>query len=514
LFLYGFLPAGLMARWPDGLMMRPAKLCVTVTADTMAELRTRRDQVGDADLVELRLDTVKDPSAAAALAGRQKPVIVTCRPRNEGGHFMGSEEERRAILSEALSLGAEYVDLEWRGTCADLIERTGGRRVILSHHDFAGVPADLDAMSRDMLASGAEVVKLAVAARRLGDCLRLRAIGKNAGLPMSLIAMGDAGIASRVLAGWMGSCWTYAGDAVAPGQISATRLHDEFRYRLIGAPTQIYGVLGKPVSHSVSPAMHNAAFGTARLDAVYLPLAAADFDDFTEFASAAPLAGASVTAPFKVNAFEAADECDAVSRRIRSVNTLKREGTKWLGFNTDVTGFLAPLEATLRLPGMRASILGAGGAARSVSVALASAGAKVTIAARRLEQAKAVAGLTNADVVEWPPAPASWDLLVNATPVGTSPDAERSPLPHDYLFQSGTTVYDLVYNPPETRLLGDAGRAGCRTIGGLDMLIAQAQAQFEWWTGLRPSGHVMRDAALARLSEMTPQAHIAQRETP
>src|SRR5687767_10498846 len=116
--------------------MKPAKLCVTVTADTMAELRTRRDQVADADLVELRLDTVRDPSAAAGLAGRKQPVIVTCRPKSEGGHFAGSEEERRAILSEALSLGAEYVDLEWNGTCADLMSLTGGRRVILSHHDF------------------------------------------------------------------------------------------------------------------------------------------------------------------------------------------------------------------------------------------------------------------------------------------------------------------------------------------------------------------------------------------
>ena len=113
-------------------------------------------------------------------------------------------------------------------------------------------------------------------------------------------------------------------------------MQDEFRFRRIGARTAIYGVLGKPVSHSVSPAMHNAAFRAAHLDAVYLPLAAADFDDFTAFADAVGLAGASVTAPFKVDAFERADECDPVSRRIQSVNTLRREGGKWLGCNTDV----------------------------------------------------------------------------------------------------------------------------------------------------------------------------------
>ena len=481
--------------------MKPAKLCVVVTAATMAELRTRRDEVQDADLVELRLDTVTNPSAAAALAGRKKPVIITCRHHSQGGHFKGSEDERRAILSEALALGAEYVDLEWRESCANLMEQTGGRRVILSHHDFTGMPADLEALSREMLASGAEIVKLAVTAQSLGDTLRLREIGRNTRVPVLLIAMGEAGISSRVLASWMGSSWTYAGDGVAPGQISQRRLQDEFRFRRIGARTAIYGVLGRPIAHSVSPAMHNAAFGAVHLDAVYLPLAASDYEDFMQFAKAVNLSGASVTAPFKITAFENADECDPVSRRIQSVNTLRHEGSRWLGCNTDVAGFLAPLESAMQLRGARATVLGAGGAARSVSVALASAGVRVTIAARRQDQARSVAALTGAEVAAWPPDPASWDLLVNTTPVGTKPHTDASPLPDDYFFRSEATVYDLVYNPPYTRLLEHADRARCRIIGGLDMLIAQAQAQFEWWTGRRPADRVMREAALAQLEE-------------
>ncbi len=484
--------------------MKTAKLCATVTADTTAELRTRRDQVGDADLVELRLDSVRDPSAAGALAGRRKPVIVTCRPKSEGGMFQGSEDERRRILTEAIALGAEYVDLEWNGSCADLIARTGGRRIVLSHHDFAGMPRDLHDKAHAMLASGAEVVKLAVTTHRLGDCLALRAIGHNTRVPMVLIGMGDAGTATRVLAGWFGSCWTYAGDNVAPGQIDVQRLHDEFRFRRIGARTAIYGVVGQPVSHSVSPAMHNAAFKAANLDAVYLPLAAADFADFTAFAEAINLAGASVTAPFKVQAFESADECDPVSRRIQSVNTLRRVGAKWLGCNTDVTGFLAPLKTAMKLDGQRATVLGAGGAARSVAVALASAGVHVTISARRPEQARSIAALTGAAIGEWPPPPGTWDLLVNTTPLGTKPNTDQSPLPADFPLD-GRLVYDLVYNPARTRLLRDAEKAGCGTIGGLDMLVAQAQAQFEWWTEQRPADRVMRDAAVARLGVMEKQ---------
>lgn len=482
--------------------MRPAKLCVTVTAATTAELCALRDQVVDADLVELRLDTVSDPDVAGALAGRIKPVIVTCRPTSEGGHFKGSEEERRSILREAIDLGAEYVDLEWRGSCADLSAITEGRRIVLSHHDFAGVPSDLHAMTDAMLRSGAEVVKVAVTASGLRDNLTLRELGRDADRPMSLIAMGEAGLPSRVLAAWIGSCWTYAGNGAAPGQVPARVMRDEFRFSSITAQTAVYGVLGKPVSHSMSPAMHNAALRAVGIDAVYLPLAASSFDDFLAFAREVKLAGVSVTAPFKVDAFDAANECDAVSRRVQSVNTLRRDGDRWLGCNTDVAGFLAALEARRSLKDIRATVLGAGGAARSVSIALSSSGAHVTIAARRLEQARSVAALTGSAITTWPPAPGSWDVLVNATPLGTADDGV-SPLPADYPFHKDGVVYDLVYNPPHTRLLRDAAAAGCRTIGGLEMLVAQAQAQFEWWTGRRPSDRVMREAALARLQEHT-----------
>jgi shikimate 5-dehydrogenase len=156
----------------------------------------------------------------------------------------------------------------------------------------------------------------------------------------------------------------------------------------------------------------------------------------------------------------------------------------------------------MALRGSRATILGAGGAARSVAVALASAGVRVTIAARRREQAQQVATLTGAAVASWPPEPASWDLLVNATPVGTAPSSDATPLDGSRL--DGRLVYDLVYNPPRTRLLADAAAGGCEVIGGLDMLVAQAGTQFTWWTGTEAPDSVMRDAALARLHEERP----------
>jgi 3-dehydroquinate dehydratase / shikimate dehydrogenase len=478
--------------------MATAKLCVTVTGRTTAELRERRDRVTDrADLVELRVDSVNDPDAAGALADRRKPVIFTCRPTWEGGAFAGSEEERKRILRDAQQRGAEYVDIEWRAGFRDLIAERSGRGVVLSMHDFAGVPRDLNAVAAEMRATGAEVTKLAVTTGRLSESLPLKAIACASAAPSVVIAMGETGLATRLLASRFGSCWTYAGDGVAPGQIPASAMLDQYGFRHLGERTAVYGVVGRPVTHSISPAMHNAAFQDLKVDAVYLPLAAADFEDFLAFATALPIEGVSVTAPFKIAAFEEARAIDPASRRVGAVNTLRRQAGGWEACNTDVAGFLAPLGAQAQLQGRRATILGAGGAARAVVEGLSHAGSTVTIAARRSAQAQQLARSTGATAGSWPPAANSWDLLVNTTPVGTSPNVDASPLP-DGPF-TGELVYDLVYNPLDTRLLRDARAAGCRTIGGLDMLIAQAERQFEWWTGAQPREGVMREAALRAL---------------
>ncbi len=480
------------------------RLCVTVTASTTAELRRRRDAVRDADLVELRLDSVSDPDVAGALAGRRRPVILTCRPTWEGGEFRGGETERRRLLGQALTLGAEYVDVEWQAGFSELLQATAGKRVVLSSHDFGGVPNGLGDRVQAMRATGAEMVKIAVKAERLSDCLVLRDLGRDGTRGHEsrslFMAMGEAGVATRVLPARFGSAWTYAGTLAGVGQLSPDDLIDTYRFRDVTDATEIYGVVGSPVSHSVSPAMHNAAFRAAQRNAVYLPLAAADADDFLAFARAIGVCGASVTLPFKRALFERADEACAVARRIGALNTLRLVDGRWMGDNTDAAGFLQPLEERgVVLKGLRASLLGAGGSARAVAVALAGSGANVVLHARDRSRAEEVAEAVSGDVGPWPPERGSWDLLVNCTPIGMHPQVEASPVPADAL--TGGMVYDLVYNPAETRLLQDARRAGCRTVGGLDMLVAQAQEQFRWWTGERPEPGVMRRAATRRLAE-------------
>ena len=268
-----------------------AKLCATVTGSTTAELRAQRDKVQGADLVELRLDYVKDPDVSGALAGRRSPVVVTCRPSWEGGRFGGSEEERHRLLEQALELGAEYVDLEWQGGFDDLIRRRDGQNVVLSTHDFEGFPDDLPDRYRAMRATGAEVVKIAVHTRSLTESLALRELGDRSDGRRVVMAMGPAGVPSRILPDRFGSCWTYAGSAVAPGQVDLERMLEEFRIHAVSDATHLYGVLGAPLAHSLSPAMHNAGFATTGYDAVYLPLEAADVDDFVTFATTMRMQG-------------------------------------------------------------------------------------------------------------------------------------------------------------------------------------------------------------------------------
>ena len=282
----------------------------------MAELTAARDAAAAVDMVELRLDGVRDLDVAQALHGAHIPVIATCRPAWEGGRFEGSEEERRDVLARALALGAAYVDIEWRAGFDDLI-RANGSRVVVSSHDFAGVPDDLDTRARAMRGTGAALIKVAVTAARLSDTLPLLDIAKDG--DAVVIGMGDAGVPSRLLASRFGSRWTYAGNGVAPGQLPAARMIQQFRFRTVGARTALYGVVGDNVMHSVSPAMHNAACTAAELDAVYVPLRAADFPDFLAFADAMGIAGASVTIPLQ-------------ARRAARVPGLRRpDAPRWRG---------------------------------------------------------------------------------------------------------------------------------------------------------------------------------------
>jgi 3-dehydroquinate dehydratase / shikimate dehydrogenase len=486
------------------------RLCITVTGSTMAEVRARRGAAsGLADLVEVRLDGVSDADPAGAVAGRTTPVIVACHPAWEGGRFDGPEDARRRLLASALDAGADHVDVEWRAGFDELVTGVRRDRVIVSNHVFDGVPADLDERYRAMRSTGAGVVKIAVEPRRLSELAPLIALSERIkGDRAVLLGMGPRGLATRVLSARLGSAWTYAGGEAAVGQVSAAKMIDEFHVRRVTANTDVYGIVGSPVSHSLSPIMHNAGFADAAIDAVYVPLDAADADDALEGATLFDVMGMSVTAPLKVDLMSRVGRVDAVAARVGALNTLRRVGDGWEATNTDVAGFLAPLKSGTILHGRLVTILGAGGAARAAVVALSDAGAILSVSARRPDAAAAIAALGRGTVTPFPPPAGSWQVLVNTTPVGMDGFDEASPI-DPRLLAGGSLVYDLVYWPPVTRLMSDAQRAGCRTLGGLPMLVAQAERQFEWWTGLTPRAGLFDEAARARMegSAFRPARH-------
>ncbi len=500
--------------WASVGLRREMKICQTIAESSLTALRAGRDAVrtgGPVSLIELRLDHLPagELDVAGALEGRSLPVVVTCRPVRQGGKFDGPEETRLRVLGDAARLGAEFVDVEF-----DAALTLPGTSTVISHHDFSpGIPADIDDRVRAMRAracaissSRDAIVKLAVTAGRPRDCVTLqRALfGRdNATAGTIGIAMGDAGALSRMLPAKFSGEWTYGG-AAAPGQFSVTELAERFRAHEVKSATRVFGIAGAPLAHSASPAMHNAAFRHAGIDAVFVPVETADAMELRALAESLGIEGLSVTAPLKsaVMSFAAAD---GDGRSIGAVNTLKRNGAGWEARNFDAEAFMEPLRQLRQLKsgvnwqltpdfnsprGLRVIVLGAGGAARAAVKELTAAGCSVEVSARDTAKAAALAGAFGASVTAFPPTGRA-TLVVNATSAGTKGSA--SPIPAGAV--SAEIAYDLVYNPEETAFLADAQRSGARTIGGLAMLVAQARRQFEWWTGVSVPREVFEQAA-------------------
>ena len=472
-----------------------------------------------ADMVECRLDLLERPDPAllpALLKDPPLPVIVTCRPARQGGRFSGDEARRLALLAEAARLGAAYIDVEEDVPPA----RRPPGRLILSHHDFASRPRELDRLLARLTSAGADVVKVAFAASGPEDALAACRILREAKKPTIALAMGETGLASRILARKFGAFGTYAalasGAEAAPGQLSITEMKRLYRWEAIGPETAVYGVVGCPVAHSMSPAIHNAAFAAAGIDAVYVPLrvepGADNFRRFLEAVLDAPwsgLRGLSVTIPHKENALArvGAGNVDELSRRIGAINTIRLGSDGTLrGWNTDyaaATDALCEAMGISRegLAGRKAAVLGAGGAARAIVAALAHYGAEVTIYNRTFARAEKLAAEFGAaarplDALE----DLAAEIVINCTSVGMHPRVEESPLP-ERLLRRVPVVFDTVYNPPQTRLLRQAGEAGCLCVAGTEMFLRQALMQFGLWTSRPAPREVMRRVLMERLSE-------------
>ena len=263
--------------------------------------------------------------------------------------------------------------------------------------------------------------------------------------------------------------------------------------------TKIYGIMGKPVSHSLSPAMHNAAFQAQGLNKVYVAFEVTDVARALDGFRAIGVGGVSVTIPHKQAVIAHLDTVDPVAQKIGAVNTLLIEDMDIRGYNTDWIGANQALETIVDLPASTVLVLGAGGSARAIGFGLQEKGATVILANRTLAKGQALARDLNC---EFYPLEAIKDLkvdaLVNATSVGMTPHVDATPVPKTVL-KNVSAVMDIVYAPSQTRLLREAQQAGCKTVNGAYMLLYQGVAQFELWTGRKAPLDVMKETLFTRL---------------
>jgi shikimate dehydrogenase len=267
----------------------------------------------------------------------------------------------------------------------------------------------------------------------------------------------------------------------------------------IDTKTALYGVIGDPVAHSLSPVMHNRAFAETGHPGVYLAFRVIDLPPAVAGIRALGLKGVSVTLPHKVAMMDQLDEIDPLAEKIGAVNTIVNRNGRLVGFNTDGRGAVDALADAIAVSGSRVALVGAGGAARAIGFTLAAEGAGVTVVNRSEARGKALARDLDADFQPLGRfGPDGFDILVNTTTVGMVPGTDATPIRPEDLCPD-MVVMDIVYNPLETLLLESAGKIGCRTVDGVAMFVNQGAAQFELWTGKKAPVVAMREAVMAAL---------------
>jgi len=474
--------------------------------------------------VELRLDWLHNRQELRefrprALAERHRATLIhTLRRRAAGGRYAGGIPGQIAELLAAGPRGhwcdieIETVDWfpaglpgmwEWLTRLLPPREVPGlfkPVRLLISFHSFRRTPKDLGAIVRRLEQAKGDAIKVATHCETIADSLRVLALARGRRNVVA-VPMGEVGLPARVLALRAGSALAYAPveQATAPGQVSLEEMKRLYRADQLDRRTRVYGVIGDPVAHSLSPLMHNVGFQARRMNAVYLPFLVRDLKDFLGAIEPLGIAGFSVILPHKERILRHLDDCDPLATQIGAVNTVVvRGGGKLYGYNTDYVGVLRALERRVRLCGSRVLIYGAGGAARAAAFALAQGGAVVCVCARRPKQAWALARAVGGEVADRARLRREFfDAIVNATPVGMHPYAAQSPLRPAEL--NARLVMDLIYRPRKTRLLELAKRCGIEAVSGVEMFVAQGTAQWEIWTGVRAPVAAMRRAVLAAL---------------
>jgi 3-dehydroquinate dehydratase / shikimate dehydrogenase len=522
-------------------------LAVPIAAKNLdqAKQQIKAAKAADAEMLELRtdylenlsLDLVKnliaeaktaDPQPLPAVRRPQAEIIVTCRDVRQGGAIGYPDQLRIDILTEALKAGAEFIDFEYENFLSaenqerirKALSQASKGRLILSAHNFETKFPNIIKLHRHIQTLyPAAIPKLVYTANHINDCFEAFDLLRRTSGSAIVFCMGAAGLITRIIAKKLNSFVTFASidekNETAPGQMTIEQFKTIYRWDFINADTKLYGVIGSPVAHSLSPAIHNACFAEAGLNKVYLPLLVAggqaEFDAFMDNILSRPwlgFSGLSVTIPHKENALNFVKEnrgfVEPLAEKIGAVNTIiVGPNGKLFAYNTDYSAAMDAIASTLgskaNLKNLPVAVIGAGGVAKAIVASLSDAGAKITIYNRTVERAKKLAAEFNCDFAPLDDLPnVEAKLLINCTSIGMHPNIDETPIPQEYL-KKDMAVFDTVYNPAETLLLKQAKEAGCKTISGMDMFINQAAAQFKLFTGRNPNTKLMRKIVLNAL---------------
>lgn len=503
--------------------MNNGRICVSISAETATEFLENIERAEKlADVVELRFDYLKKEELKRALLATvarigEKPFIATFRRKAEGGRRDLTVRERVEFWEQLFALNRRknlLVDIEWDLRSILNLKTTAS---IVSLHDFSGTPANLSTSYEIFRRiTDADILKFAVRTDDINDSIavwKLLESAKTDGKRLVPIAMGESGRWTRILGLAHGAPLAYAaleaGRETASGQFTAHDLSEVYRVKQLSERTEIYGVVGNSVAQSLSPFMHNAAFKSHDLDAVYIGFAVKNLDEFIEkFVRESTreidlnFKGFSVTIPHKQSVIKHLGFIDETAREIGAVNTVKIDDGKLYGFNTDADGFIEPLQTAYGdLRAAKIGIFGGGGAARACIYALKKAGAAITVFARDAEKANAINENFGVETKEFKQKDFNdFDVLVNATPLGTSGELERETPAVARQIEGVKMIYDLVYSPFETAFIKEARKVNVPTLGGLAMLVAQGARQFEIWTGKTAPLKEMGAAALGRIN--------------
>lgn len=481
------------------LRHRLPRVCVALFADDPADLMQKIEVAANENsLLELRLDYLPKPALLLQklkeFGGfhRDITLVATCRRAAAGGKFRGSVASQFEVLLKAASAGCQLVDIEMESASSlkkpDIERLRQQAGLIVSFHDYRGTKK-LEETWEAMHSFPADYIKIVSTAKSLADNVKMMRLLEARSDVVSTVGvcMGEQGIISRILNVRSGSAFTFAsaqaGEETAPGQIAARVLRDVYRIDMVDAATKVYGVAGNPITHSLSPQMMNTAFRRENINAVYVPLQTSDTADLLNCVREMPIQGLSITMPLKEEVLKHLEKTDSLSTRIGACNTLIRsQDGKLYGFNTDVAGVIRPLEQRLSLTGARILVIGAGGAARAAVFGLRDRNAEVWVMNRTAEKAQKLARQAHAHYVSHQQLKKlEFDVIINATPVGMNGSRPQSPLEESEL--RTRYLFEMIYNPAETKLVKMARARGIQVIPGSEMFVHQGARQFEIWTG-------------------------------